>query len=647
MSVHDDLQRNLARLRKQNSSLVDAIEAADLEGVEIQEGRRKSMTVSCEGVLLGSAYDPQREGERMVEEMKPEAADILIALGFGLGFHLEAFRRKNSCPIIIYEPSVARLKAALSVRPSFTLAGLKDVSFATDLVDLGRRIQSVYTPGVQIRVYPHPAFLRLEPEATRAAVDQVSRTKASVDLTVSTRVRKTAPWAEITVDNASHLIQTPSFSRLFKAFPGTPAVIAAAGPSLDKQLPQLARVAERVIVIALGQTLGSLQHAGIQPDLVHVIESQDVSRQISEADGPDGVNLVTLPSVHSNLFEVPVETRFVSYPSANLIGRWVAGTLGDTGWVLGGATVAQSAVNLAAAMGADPIILIGQDLAYTGGRVYAKGSAYDYIGVQQTSAGSYVLTNVEKKREQLNRVRPDLGPNTTERERVQVEGWDGEMVETSISYASFIEAYRDLGAYLEKNGTRLINCTEGGARIPGIEHKTFAEALNECPTTISNTREIIQAAYHESPPPSPSAFREPLSKVARSLDTVEREARAGLQGVEGAGTALVRARSPERKIAILRKVGRCDRQVRRSLVTVPWLDAMVQPAIHRTIAAFRKAEAAAPTPEEAVEESRALFQAVVDGIDEARDLLERFEVNIASETHLERQSPEISIPSSA
>lgn len=59
-----------------------------------------------------------------------------------------------------------------------------------------------------------------------------------------------------------------------------------------------------------------------------------------------------------------------------------AETAGRKGWTFGGSTVAHGAVSLAAALGASPIVLIGQDLAYTDGRHYAKGSAYDQVTIK-------------------------------------------------------------------------------------------------------------------------------------------------------------------------------------------------------------------------------------------------------------------------
>lgn len=233
-------------------------------------------------------------------------------------------------------------------------------------------MREYYATGLCLQVHPHPSLLRLAPDEVREAVGRVAQAKRAVDVSIVTRVQQMAPWATRTMQNAEHLLKTPSASRLFGAFRGVPAVIAAAGPSLDQQLPLLAHSAGRLLVLAIGQSLRSLHRAGVEPDLCHAIESIDVSRQFLDSGDPGSLSLVLLPSVHPRLFEVPARERFVAYPAGNPLACRVAELLGDHDFFLGGATVAQSAVHLAAAMGANPIFLIGQDLAFTGGRVYAR-----------------------------------------------------------------------------------------------------------------------------------------------------------------------------------------------------------------------------------------------------------------------------------
>ncbi|MHA7840085.1 MAG: hypothetical protein ACX98W_21695, partial [bacterium] len=91
--------QNLDLLRQRSPELAAALEAETGEGVELGIGPSGVPTITESGLLLASAYAPETEGLRMAEEMDRTDPDLMIALGFGLGHHLEAFRARNRCPL--------------------------------------------------------------------------------------------------------------------------------------------------------------------------------------------------------------------------------------------------------------------------------------------------------------------------------------------------------------------------------------------------------------------------------------------------------------------------------------------------------------------------------------------------------------------
>ena len=136
-------------------------------------------------------------------------------------------------------------------------------------------------------------------------------------------------WAAGTVANARHLITNPSTHALVDSFPHRSAVVCAAGPSLSKQLPTLARFRDRLVVIAIGQSLRALREAGIEPDLVFVAESQDVAHQLTDAGDLGDLQLVLPPQAHASLFELPVGQHWIAFQNTNPFGCWLAQQLGQ------------------------------------------------------------------------------------------------------------------------------------------------------------------------------------------------------------------------------------------------------------------------------------------------------------------------------
>jgi hypothetical protein len=613
--------RNLARLRRRHARLADRVASSDAGPVAIERGPTGAVTLVENGLRLASAYDPAAEGRRLAAPIAAESPDLLVAVGLGTGHQLDALRAARPAPMVVYEPSLARWRALLAAREEIEWLDAPDVDCAADLDELSERFGARYASGLAVRTCVQPVVARLDAAIVHTALDRVAQVKRAADATAQTRVAMMRTWSEGVVDNAPRLLATPSFERLRGAFAGVPAVIAAAGPSLDRQLGALAHARERLLVIAIGQSHPALARAGIRADLVHAIESKDVSHQL-EAGDPRDLALVVYPSSHPNLFAAPARARFVAYPEPYGIARWFGGALGDARFVPGGATVAQSAVHLAAALGARSIALVGQDLAFTGGRVYASGSAYEMVSFEPAEDGKFAFTNLAEKKALLG-IEVPRGSRRTD-DLVWVEGWDGAPVPTSRSYAAFLEHYRGIAAHLARQGVALVNCTEGGARIPGLAHEAFGDWIAAQPVTSVGCFERVVDAFDAAPRFGAEALDAPLAQARGALGRLEREARGGRAHAQRAARTRGAARSRK---DVLRALSRSIERVKETLASIAWLDDVSQASLHAATVAARRAGAA----EDAIDEATALIETTLESVASGRILIDRLVARLAAQ----------------
>ncbi len=608
------LESNLQRLRRRAPALAAAVGDADLGDLEVVAGPKGQCSVRERGLLLGSAYDPRAEGQRLAREMETEQADLLVAVGFGLGHHLQAFRELRPCPTIVYEPNPARLQAALRATPDLVWLGDPDVAVVADPEELRQAVARRYEPGMRIQLYPHPALLRLDPGAVKEAVERVSRVKQAADVGALTRHVKMLDWADGTIENAPHLLAHPSTSLLRGAFRGSAAVVCAAGPSLTRQLPTLAALRDRALVIAIGQSLGALCRAGIEPDLVHIVESQDVAHQLRGVEGSTEIDLVLPPQAHAGLFAHPVRRRWIAFQETNPFGRWVGEQIGLQSFLPTGGTVAQCAVFLARELGCDPVILIGQDLAFDGDRVYAEGTAYAEVGIRMDSRGRCQYTNLDGKLEAFGQQPPE---QPIEIDLQWVEGWDGKPVATSRAYAGFLDHYRDLGLCFRREGRDLVNCTEGGARIHGLRHARFREVLEGCAPLSHDPRSTLAAVFERFDPTPPGALLVPIGALRRTLQELGRDCELGLVRAERARKALAERAAPARQRELLRRLGRVHARVGRRLASAAILDALVQRELREERVAAGRAAITQPGPQAVVAEIEGLLRATKAALEPA------------------------------
>ena len=638
-------EQNRAALAKRSPALVERLEAESGEGVELVSGPRGASVLRERGVLLGSAYDPMRDGLRLAEQMAETPADIMVAVGFGLGEQFEPYCERNAGTLILYEPSLARLKAALS-RLSITnlLATQRDLHIVTDLEQFTTLLNARYIPGLRLRVFPHPAVLRLDPSGVAAVVDRTKRVKDALDTRIHTSVTQLMPWAWVTAGNGRRIAESVDFGRLKDAFRGKPAVVVAAGPSLDKQLPVLRAWRDRVVVVAIGQTLKALRQAGIEPDLVHILESKDVSHQLTDAGDSRDLCIALTPDAHPAIFDVPTRATFTATTGSSPMGGWIAKATGESRFTMGGGTVAQGAVGLAVMLGCDPILLIGQDLAFTDGRAYASGSAYEFVKVELAEDGTCAFTEMRQKAALIpeDRITSGGADRAGKGRIVWVDGWhEGERVPTWWAYASFIEQYRDIGLALRNAGIRLINCTEGGARIPQIDHRPFRDVLEELTTGAIDARATLLSFHDAAPRRTLDDYRPAIAIARQRLDALEREVEKAREFERRTRERLGRARSDQQKVEILRGIARCEKKIRHQLERATWLDSLVQPEIFAALANQRRTERQEHTIDDLVEESHFLIEAAGNGVERARAWFDRFEQSFEDGARVEADAASV------
>jgi len=154
-----------------------------------------------------------------------------------------------------------------------------------------------------------------------------------------------------------------------------PVVVAGAGPSLDRCLPELKRVRSRVTLLAADTALPALAEAGCPPDWVFALEAQQANLEDFLPYRDPGLHLLcdltSAPGV-ARLFPRKFFycTRF--HPLALFDRLAASGLLPPELPPLGSVGVA--AVQAALGLTSGPVLLAGLDFAYPDGRTHARGT---------------------------------------------------------------------------------------------------------------------------------------------------------------------------------------------------------------------------------------------------------------------------------
>ncbi|MDR0452409.1 MAG: DUF115 domain-containing protein [Treponema sp.] len=383
-------ERNLLALSQRQSALCSRLSAARTtlgryRFLESRSGEPVPALVDAAGAAhaLHSLVDPRREGERLVSA-SASAAGCLVFLGLGGGYFPEAALEKEGvCQVLVIDYDIHGIAELLASReyirvfndPRFTL--LVDY----DAEALERHILETWKPALYggIRVIPLRQRIEQDGESFARAGDAIKRAIDRLSLDYSVQARFGKRWFSNIIRN-----MFPAEKSAPALAPVRKALICAAGPSLDLQLPRLAEYgAEKrrdCFIISVDTALPALLKNGLKPDAVISIDCQHISYYhfmgLSRKEGPAlppdiplFLDLASTPLLAS----LAGNARFFSggHPLTRYLSRfWRPFPELDTS----GANVTYAALSLAEYLGAGEIELYGADFSYPLGMCYARGT---------------------------------------------------------------------------------------------------------------------------------------------------------------------------------------------------------------------------------------------------------------------------------
>jgi len=338
---------------------------------------RSGETVPANPHPLHSTVDPKREASRLVQTAD---AAFTVFLGLGGGFAPQAALQLTDTQVVVVIDFCVEDIACLFSAIDYT-ALLKNEKFYLLIDPSPEEVKNFiienYNPSLYGGLRTIPLRTRTEQdiskfEDTAAAIQEAIET-VGADYSVQAHFGKR--WFSNIIRNIK---QADSCLEYFwqdkKNFSVPQAAIAAAGPSLDMQIPSLGECKSRnVFIICCDTALPVLLHNGIEPDAVVSIDCQHISYYHFF-----GCNLRGIPLI-LDIASPPMLTGFSSMPVFFAGGHPLAKYISDA-WRpfahidTSGGNVTYACLSLAENLGAKHITLFGADFSYIRSQAYARGT---------------------------------------------------------------------------------------------------------------------------------------------------------------------------------------------------------------------------------------------------------------------------------
>ena len=467
----DRLSENLQRYT--NEIMAARIRQAPLEKIQLRPCRSGATGMRFLNVPLCSEVDPLREAELWASRIQLEDLDRLVILGLGMGYHLEALRRRTDLPIHVVEPSPSVIRATLGSRN----LGVERAEIVDSPGALQRILSNKLQLAERVGILAWPLYARIFPEvlvAVKRAVSNSAKISGVSARTLSVRLPK---WIDHTLTNVWNSVGRVSGHRLLASMQDRPVIVVAAGPSLDKNVHWLKEVGDRAMIVAVNTSLGALERAGVKAHLVVCIEALNMESQFESLQLNRNCPRALAFSAFPGLFTGATGAVYPCVEEFSFYNGFQE-HMGLAAAMQPGGSVANSAFSLACNTGTKRVILAGQDLAFTGGNVYASGTVFEKMRIEQLGQGGIRLTNLEAK-QRIAASCPQIDNTRAREETLLTTAWGGGQVQTSPAFNCFRNVFESWA--LRTPDIEFINATEGGARIDGFSEQPLENVVKGLP----------------------------------------------------------------------------------------------------------------------------------------------------------------------
>ncbi len=403
---------------------------------------------------------PQAEADQWVRDLGEENLkhSHVMILGIGSGYHSLSFYHlsdENSY-LWIVEPDLDLMNAV------FYAIDLSEIILSTRVRIIGGMPETyiarqLFTGEIANRTRTQGVTLAPTPFARRFYAEYIKRLSSAIQQAIQTEQlsfrTETIQGKEIlsnVIDNLPYIINSAGINQLQSQAAGIPAFVISPGPSLEAALDFMPDLRQCGYIIAVDTAYGILQRNNIPADIVVSLDFTKLNARHFELINNDEAYLVASVGIDCRIVQKYIERSFFFTTGTNKIIQALP-SIGSRGELVATGSTAHSAYMLARLMGCSPIVLIGQDLAFDQGKMYADGAMQNDL---------------------------DL-PKPNPADMVEVISNSGKTVLTNRLYKMYLDKFVEI---IYTSAGNVINTSAEGAKIVGANVVPLQQVMAEIPT---------------------------------------------------------------------------------------------------------------------------------------------------------------------
>lgn len=316
---------------------------------------------------MHSSVNPKWEAELLAESMSEEKKDRYYVFGMGMGYHVQAIldsNVENLVTVLESEVDVLCLSLRYMKWASYFSSGRLKIIYNPDV---GALISEMGKESEDYSFFIHYPSLQ--------CVEDMDVKESMEDHFVKTSTMR--EQGKLLDQNFARLqrMQLPECSEIKDIFCGKSCVLVGGGPSVDQELEELQEYRSQISLIAVGTIARRLLGKGIIPDVIVMTDPEDhMYEQIQELNTKE-IPLILLSTASADIVAHYEGEIYLAYQSDYEPAERKAEEKGYILFATGG-SVSTLTLDIAIRFGAEKIILVGMDMAFTGDQSHAAGIGY-------------------------------------------------------------------------------------------------------------------------------------------------------------------------------------------------------------------------------------------------------------------------------
>ena len=404
--------------------------------------------------LLFDHEDPIGQAYDWIDKFIDPSNKAEIVFGMGFGFHIEvllsSFKNKK---VFLIEPNMELFYQVLKVRNLEQIIEKSKIYVDEDVQTILNDIYTFYWDSGEggIQCQPFEVYSEIFEDVWNELREKLIKQAQSFNVDLATRRISGELWIHNYISNSFKMADSADMTGMVGKFKGMAGILVSAGPSLGKNMHLLKDLKDKCIILAGGTAVNILECNGISPHFMMGIDAWQQEAEIHKKVKSDEIFFIYSNQVTPCSIDSYKGSKFFMNYSADTYTLELLKSMGINSEVFySGPSVSNTCFDVLFKMGCNPIILIGQDLGFTGGSNYAG----------------------DVPESEFKNVR-----NPEEKGYISTEDIHGTQMYTNMAYLSiknFFEGYFER----VKDKVEIINATEGGLNINFARNDTLENVIS-------------------------------------------------------------------------------------------------------------------------------------------------------------------------